>query len=576
MNTRGILIALAAGATVAAMGAAVPPAAVAAAQRPAAAGSEAAFRAFEQDAKFSRSLRADDGQPGTASLVAPRAGLLPPFQPGAVDTPPQPPPGIDRPAVAGTASCTEPNCDLPYNGGAVQHTPHVYILFWGPTWQTNTGEEAVAVYLEHFFTGLGQSDDTWSAITSQYGDTTGYPAFGTSDLVSYGYDTSAPPATVQDADLAAEAATGAHQFGITDVADAQVIVAAQSGTCFADGFAGSSCQPVPPQYCGWHSATTYNNADLAFINLPYQLDAKTDCGENFVNSGTAGTDDGFSIVAGHEYAETVTDPDPDSGWIDTNDTVSGGELADKCAWGGQIWGTSDPAGDITLSTGSFAMQSLWSNAAGGCVMSNQVQFSITALGNQTSALGAPVSVQVHASTTPATTLTYTATGLPSGLLINSATGHIHGAISGPVMTYTPTVTVSSSAGSHSFSFTWTADAVGAMVGAWSKCADDSGGKAVGGNKIQLWSCVGGSAQKFTFTPGGQLQVEGGCVTGSATAFWEPCNAATNKVWTRTLAGEYVNQSSGQCLTDPNLSKTSGVALTVSACKNTAGQHWSLP
>jgi hypothetical protein len=39
-------------------------------------------------------------------------------------------------------------------------------------------------------------------------------------------------------------------------------------------------------------------------------------------------------------------------------TSSGGSY---CAW-------TSPAGDEQLSTGSFAMQSLWSNAAGGCVM----------------------------------------------------------------------------------------------------------------------------------------------------------------------------------------------------------------
>jgi hypothetical protein len=333
---------------------------------------------------------------------------------------------------------------------------------------------------------------------------------------------------------------------------------------------------VSPQYCGWHSATLYNNADLAYINLPYQLDAGTSCGENFVNVGTAGTDDGFSVVAGHEYAETVSDPEPDSGWVDTSDSVSGGEIADKCAWGGQIWGTDDPAGDITLSTGTFAVQSLWSNAAGGCAMSSGVQFSVTAVGSQTSALGATVSVQVHASITPAATLTYTATGLPSGLAMNSSTGLIHGTVSGPVETYTPTVTVTSGSDSRSFSFTWTVDAVGPMVTAWSKCADDAGGRAVAGNKIQLWTCNGGAAQRITFTPGGQLQVAGGCITGSTVAFWEPCSGASNKVWTRTSGGEYVNRSSGRCLTDPGISKKNGTRLTLAACKNTVDQRWTLP
>jgi hypothetical protein len=30
------------------------------------------------------------------------------------------------------ASCSEPNCPLTYNGGPVQHSPHLYLLLCGP------------------------------------------------------------------------------------------------------------------------------------------------------------------------------------------------------------------------------------------------------------------------------------------------------------------------------------------------------------------------------------------------------------------------------------------------------------
>jgi len=51
--------------------------------------------------------------------------------------------------------------------------------------------------------------------------------------------------------------------------------------------------------------------------------------------------------------------------VDFNDS-SGGEIGDKCAW-------QAPNGDVALSTGSFAMQSLWSNSApNACVMSTSV------------------------------------------------------------------------------------------------------------------------------------------------------------------------------------------------------------
>ena len=68
-------------------------------------------------------------------------------------------------------------------------------------------------------------------------------------------------------------------------------------------------------------------------------------------------------MEGHEYGETVTDPFPNSGWRDLND-ASGGENGDKCAW--------TNIADVAFSTGSYAMQPLWSNSANACVMSTKV------------------------------------------------------------------------------------------------------------------------------------------------------------------------------------------------------------
>ena len=56
-------------------------------------------------------------------------------------------------AAANTAAtCTEPQCPVTWQGGLVQHTPHVYLLLWGPNWTTDT---TTASYLENFFSGLG-------------------------------------------------------------------------------------------------------------------------------------------------------------------------------------------------------------------------------------------------------------------------------------------------------------------------------------------------------------------------------------------------------------------------------------
>jgi hypothetical protein len=77
----------------------------------------------------------------------------------------------------GQSGCTEPNCDLAWNSGSVEHAPKLYVLFWGPTWETDAGEQTSASYLLNLYSGLGQPGDNWSRVTSQYTDGSGRPAF---------------------------------------------------------------------------------------------------------------------------------------------------------------------------------------------------------------------------------------------------------------------------------------------------------------------------------------------------------------------------------------------------------------
>jgi hypothetical protein len=95
-------------------------------------------------------------------------------------------------------------------------------------------------------------------------------------------DSTAPPADVSPTDLNAEADAFVTSEGVTDLADAQIVVASQTGTCFGDGFAGdpSGCSSTPAAYCAWH---TNSSLGETFTNLPYQLDAGPNCGENFIN-----------------------------------------------------------------------------------------------------------------------------------------------------------------------------------------------------------------------------------------------------------------------------------------------------
>ena len=228
--------------------------------------------------------------------------------------------------------------NLTYHGGRVETAPAVYLVFWGRQWSNDPSGEAPL--LQKFFNGVGGS--AWANIDTQYTSNVGNAGNQSGELKGVWFDNAAnAPRSPSQSQLAGEATRAASHFSSSGNINAQYIIATSHGNN-ARGF-GS-------QYCAWHSAT----GNLSYTNLPYITDAGASCGANF---NGLGPNAGITIVAGHEYAETVTDPFPSSGWVDS----SGAEIGDKCAW---TAGTSD----ITLSTGTFPVQPLWSNAVSGCAL----------------------------------------------------------------------------------------------------------------------------------------------------------------------------------------------------------------
>jgi hypothetical protein len=261
--------------------------------------------------------------------------------------------------------------NLYYHGGTggigVETAPKIYLVLWGSQWNNNdpSGESAI---LQSFYNGVGGS--SWNNSVTQYcqgvgsgtvfckgagtaaGNPKGILAGVWSDNLA-----GAAPSNPSQSQLAAEAVRAANNFGnktASSNASVQYVIATSHGNS-SSGF-GS-------QYCAWHSSTSSTYGNIAYTNLPYITDAGGSCGANFNGLGPTA---GITIVAGHEMAETETDQYPSSGWL----ASSGQENGDKCAW---IYSGQGAAADISLSTGTFAVQSLWSNAfnsgAGGCVLS---------------------------------------------------------------------------------------------------------------------------------------------------------------------------------------------------------------
>jgi ricin-type beta-trefoil lectin protein/putative Ig domain-containing protein len=358
-------------------------------------------------------------------------------------------------AKAKTATCTEPDCNVSYGGGPVQHNPAVFLVLWGPNWEPGaTGTEwPTALEMINLYEGLGVTPlDTWSPITAQYSDGSGFPAFTGGSLAGLVIDDTTPPTGATVDQLGAEAEAYASYFGFDSAinTDSQIVVATQSLTC-PEGFAAPLCgTPQGSPYCAWHAYFSDSSfTDIPFTNLPYMLDAGTFCGANWVNPGNAGMYDGLTMAEGHEYAESITDPIGQTGWIDKSDT-SGGEIGDKCDWALGVKGAN-----VTLPTGTFAMQPLWSNAAGGCVMAatGEDTVSITSPGTQNTGVNGTVSLQLTGTSSGGHPLQWTASGLPPGLSI-SPSGLITGTAT-TAKTYTPTLYANDDTGAASVAkVTW--------------------------------------------------------------------------------------------------------------------------
>ncbi len=382
--------------------------------------------------------------------------------------------------------------NLRYGGGVdgigvTTGAPKVYLVFWGTQWGTQStngngdltfsnDSSGAAPQLQEMFKGLGTNGELWSGTDTQYceGVATGtqicgnngthvaYPTGGALAGVWYA-NSGAEPTNATSLQLGQEAVTAASHFGNTTPAlnrNAQYVILSAHNV-HPDGFPNGG-------WCAWHDwngdvGASSSVGDIAFTNMPYVLDSGTGCGQNFVNSGSAGTLDGFTIVEGHEYSETITDQNPAGGWTDT----SGEENMDKCAW--ITPGSQGGAANLSTAHGTFAMQGTWSNdsvgGTGQCEFTHSIfgggggNPTVNNPGTQTGTVGVAASLTMTASggTPP---YTWSATGLPAGLSINATSGVISGTPT-TAATYTPTVTATDTAShSGSTSFSWVINPAG--------------------------------------------------------------------------------------------------------------------
>jgi hypothetical protein len=124
---------------------------------------------------------------------------------------------------------------------------------------------------------------------------------------------------------------------------------------------------------------------------------------------------------------------------------------------------------------------------------------------------------------------------------------------------------------------------GQITGIAGKCVDVSAANTANGTAIQLWTCNGSNAQRWTVGTDSTIRALGKCldITSAGTAngtkiqLWD-CNGTGAQVWQSQANSTLRNPASGRCLDATGPSSADGTRLQIWDCSGASNQVWQLP
>lgn len=116
-----------------------------------------------------------------------------------------------------------------------------------------------------------------------------------------------------------------------------------------------------------------------------------------------------------------------------------------------------------------------------------------------------------------------------------------------------------------------------------KCVDISSSQTADGTKVQVWTCNGTAAQRWTLPGDGTVRglnkcldvKSSGTTNGTPVQLWT-CNGTGAQQWAAQPDGSLKNPQSGRCLDIPGSNTTDGTQLQIHDCNGTSAQRWTLP
>jgi hypothetical protein len=248
---------------------------------------------------------------------------------------------------------------LTYHGGDLVTHVAVFVLFWGPEWQSDPEHQVSAAALRTLFQSLSASP---YGCSWQEWELPGNP-IGAGSYLGDEIIPAEPVAAGQelsDADIQARIVTEVNAQRAPAATDDTfyVVVPPKGVPVLAGGETG--CGGTNFVFCGYHDSFAHAGKRFRYAVLPYPC---TQGGGTCFVDTQEDPARALEAVGSHELAETVTDPDSppvaNGGWFDDR---SGFENADLCE--------SDAClADLAVGTDTFTVNSLWSNLAKGCVAS---------------------------------------------------------------------------------------------------------------------------------------------------------------------------------------------------------------
>jgi hypothetical protein len=238
---------------------------------------------------------------------------------------------------------------VPYLGGPVIITPKFYFTFWDFSSKKSDPDHIEPLLLEYAKVMGGSGHNNIEV--QYYHGASKSKTYITNPSKQFGgswNDNSAVPKSPSDPQIAAESLKAVGHFGYDP-----------NGVYFVVTPHKHSEVGFGSKWCSYHSSAYYNKKTrIPYANLPYVPDAGSNCGANIIKppSDESGTDEGVTIMAGHEFGESITDPRPFTAW-----TGPAGEIADICAFQHIA---NDPFGKK-----SYTMQPMVSDATRTCVQS---------------------------------------------------------------------------------------------------------------------------------------------------------------------------------------------------------------